>query len=152
MNDLLLKDDLRMVTDVVQKLDLLTVMDLKSMDFFRWQMMQSKLDAYNDSVLVVVPTALTEDEHVLPESNRESFSKRLQAFTSREQEILLMIAAGKNNKIIARELDISSGTVKVHVKNLMRKLNVHSRLEVAVWVFGFALEKALPRGGNNEYS
>jgi two-component system nitrate/nitrite response regulator NarL len=44
-----------------------------------------------------------------------------------------LIAAGKSNKHIARELDISDGTVKVHVKNLLRKLNLQSRLEAAVW-------------------
>lgn len=53
--------------------------------------------------------------------------------TEREEEILQLIAAGKSNKVIARELGISDGTVKVHVKNLLRKLNLRSRLEAAVW-------------------
>jgi len=53
--------------------------------------------------------------------------------TDRETEILNLIAAGRSNKMIARELGISDGTVKVHVKNLLRKLNVRSRLEAAVW-------------------
>ena len=53
--------------------------------------------------------------------------------TTRERQILRLIAAGKSNKHIARELDISDGTVKVHVKNLLRKLNLQSRLEAAVW-------------------
>ncbi|MCP4875338.1 MAG: two-component system response regulator NarL [Gammaproteobacteria bacterium] len=56
-------------------------------------------------------------------------------FTSREEEIVGLIAEGKNNKLIARELEISEGTVKVHVKNILRKLNLSSRLEVAVWAF-----------------
>lgn len=58
----------------------------------------------------------------------------LQDITQREQETLRLIAKGLNNKLIARELGISDGTVKVYVKNLLRKLNVHSRLELSVWV------------------
>ena len=53
--------------------------------------------------------------------------------TQREEEILQLIAKGMSNKSIARELDISEGTVKVHVKNLLRKLNLRTRLEAAVW-------------------
>ena len=56
-------------------------------------------------------------------------------FTLRENQIVALIAEGKSNKIIARELGISDGTVKVHVKNILRKLNLSSRLEVAVWAF-----------------
>lgn len=56
-----------------------------------------------------------------------------ECLTTRERQILRLIAAGKSNKHIARELDISDGTVKVHVKNLLRKLNLQSRLEAAVW-------------------
>lgn len=54
--------------------------------------------------------------------------------TQREQEILDYLAAGMNNKMIARELGISDSTVKVHVKHLLRKLKLRSRLEAAVWI------------------
>lgn len=57
----------------------------------------------------------------------------LNEMTQREQETLKLIAKGLNNKLIARELGISDGTVKVYVKNLLRKLKVHSRLELSVW-------------------
>lgn len=53
--------------------------------------------------------------------------------TEREQEILSLIAAGMSNKLIARELNITEGTVKVHVKHLLKKLNLRSRVEAAVW-------------------
>lgn len=56
-----------------------------------------------------------------------------ECLTARERQILRLIATGKSNKHIARELKISDGTVKVHVKNLLRKLNLQSRLEAAVW-------------------
>jgi two-component system nitrate/nitrite response regulator NarL len=56
----------------------------------------------------------------------------LSELTPREQEILCHLAAGQSNKAIARELGISDGTVKLHVKAILRKLQVHSRVEAAV--------------------
>lgn len=53
--------------------------------------------------------------------------------TRREQEILDGLAHGLSNKLIARGLDITEATVKVHVKNLLKKLGFRSRLEAAVW-------------------
>lgn len=52
--------------------------------------------------------------------------------TPRETEILGLLAEGQSNKVIARNLGISDGTVKLHVKAILRKLNVHSRVEAAV--------------------
>jgi two-component system nitrate/nitrite response regulator NarL len=52
--------------------------------------------------------------------------------TPRELEILGHIAEGQSNKAIARDLDISDGTVKLHVKSILRKLGMHSRVEAAV--------------------
>lgn len=52
--------------------------------------------------------------------------------TPREKEILCHLAEGQSNKVIARELGISDGTVKLHVKAVLRKLSVHSRVEAAV--------------------
>ena len=64
-------------------------------------------------------------------------------FTVREDQVVARVAEGKSNKIIARELGISDGTVKVHVKNILRKLNLNSRLEIAVWAFehGFSTRR-----------
>lgn len=56
------------------------------------------------------------------------------ALTLREHEILECLANGMNNKTIGRHLGISDTTVKVHIKNLLRKLNLTSRLQAAVWV------------------
>lgn len=53
--------------------------------------------------------------------------------TEREKQTLQLITQGMSNKLIARELGISDGTVKVYVKNLLRKLNLGSRLELAAW-------------------
>jgi two-component system nitrate/nitrite response regulator NarL len=53
--------------------------------------------------------------------------------TDQEGRILELIADGKSNKLIAKELNITEGTVKVHVKHLLKKLNLRSRVEAAVW-------------------
>lgn len=58
----------------------------------------------------------------------------LSSLTSRELEILQLIADGLSNKLIARELGISDATVKVHVKHLLKKLGMRSRVEAAVWM------------------
>lgn len=52
--------------------------------------------------------------------------------TPREMEILCHLAAGRSNKAISRVLGIADGTVKLHVKGILRKLAVHSRVEAAV--------------------
>jgi two-component system nitrate/nitrite response regulator NarL len=52
--------------------------------------------------------------------------------TPREMEILCLLAEGQSNKLIARNLGISDGTVKLHVKAILRKLGIHSRVEAAV--------------------
>lgn len=52
--------------------------------------------------------------------------------TPREYEILTLLAEGQSNKVIARNLGISDGTVKLHVKAILRKLNVSSRITAAV--------------------
>jgi two-component system nitrate/nitrite response regulator NarL len=61
------------------------------------------------------------------------------ALTEREKEILGALAQGHANKLIARNLDITEATVKVHVKNLLKKLGFRSRLEAAVWAVGRGL-------------
>ncbi len=68
----------------------------------------------------------------LREEGRDSMTPS-PSLTAREKEILEKLACGLSNKIIAKELGISEGTVKVHVKNLLKKLNLHSRMEAAVW-------------------
>jgi len=61
--------------------------------------------------------------------------------TPREMEILSHVAEGQSNKMIARALNITDGTVKLHVKAILRKLGVHSRVEAAV----IAVEQGLGR-------
>ncbi len=56
----------------------------------------------------------------------------LASLTERERQILDHLARGESNKAIARELDISHDTVKLHVRHILFKLNLSSRVEAAV--------------------
>ena len=53
--------------------------------------------------------------------------------SARELETLALIARGASNKVIARELDIAETTVKIHVQHILRKLNLSSRVQAAVY-------------------
>lgn len=55
------------------------------------------------------------------------------SLTKREKDVLRLIAKGLSNKMIARKLGITEGTVKVHVKNLLHSLRLRSRVEAAIW-------------------
>lgn len=63
------------------------------------------------------------------------------ALTHREKEILNELATGMPNKLIARKLDITEGTVKVHVKHLLKKLHLRSRVEAAIWAVQEGISK-----------
>lgn len=78
-----------------------------------------------DSLTEVLKKALTEPDTKVNPADA--------GLTDRENEILDCLAEGMNNKNIARKLGISDTTVKVHIKNILRKLNLTSRLEAAVW-------------------
>ncbi len=51
--------------------------------------------------------------------------------TNREQEVMQLIAEGFDNKSIAQRLGVAGDTVKSHVRNILEKLTLHSRLEIA---------------------
>ena len=70
-----------------------------------------------------------------------NISNLIGTLTPRESEILELLAEGQSNKLIAKNLGISDGTVKLHVKSILRKLEIHSRVEAAV----IAVEHGLKR-------
>ncbi|MES9895159.1 MAG: two-component system response regulator NarL [Candidatus Thiodiazotropha endolucinida] len=78
----------------------------------------------------------------LREDDKLKVKDPITSLTTREKEILQCIAQGQSNKQIANVLNISEGTVKVHVKHLLKKLNRHSRTEAAVW----ALKEGITAG------
>ncbi len=79
----------------------------------------------SDRLAEVLATALRRPE--------KSANTVMESLTGRELEILKLIAKGLSNKLIARELNISDSTVKVHVKHVLKKMNLRSRVEAAVW-------------------
>jgi DNA-binding NarL/FixJ family response regulator len=56
--------------------------------------------------------------------------------TPREREVIALISAGMSNKEIAQRLGIATHTVKSHVRNVMEKLALHSRLQIAAYAHG----------------
>jgi len=59
----------------------------------------------------------------------------------REREILAVLARGASNKEIAREFDLAESTIKIHVQNILRKLNLNSRVQAAVYAVEHGLSE-----------
>ncbi len=57
-----------------------------------------------------------------------------QTFSEREVQVLNYLREGRSNKFIARELQLSEATVKVHIKTLLRKIGCTNRTQAAIWV------------------
>jgi two-component system, NarL family, nitrate/nitrite response regulator NarL len=86
---------------------------------------------------VVAPAMTLKLVSLLQGGGQPSKADALQQLTAREREILDYLAQGLSNKAIARVLDISHDTVKLHVRHILAKLNLTSRVEAAV----FAVEQ-----------
>lgn len=88
---------------------------------------------------VIVAPAMTQKlTSILQHGEQEDVRKSsLKLLTERERQILQHLARGESNKAIARELDISHDTVKLHVRHILSKLKLTSRVEAAV----FAVEQ-----------
>jgi two-component system nitrate/nitrite response regulator NarL len=85
---------------------------------------------------VVAPTMTMKLVHLLQGGAANEKSDALKQLTAREKQILDYLAQGLSNKAIARALEISHDTVKLHVRHILSKLNMTSRVEAAV----FAIE------------
>ena len=68
----------------------------------------------------------------------------VRGLSPREQEILQALVTGSSNKLIAIKLGITEATVKVHLKTLLRKIDVNNRTQAAIWAMnnGFTAEGA----------
>ncbi len=77
-------------------------------------------------------------ESAAPESGAPC-SSGIALLSAREREVLTLIAHGDSNKVIARKLDIAETTVKIHVQHILRKLQLNSRVQAAVYATGLLL-------------
>ena len=90
------------------------------------------------SMIEAVRTVLAGGRHVTrdvsPTRPRsiDGISIEVLGLTQRQSEVMMLLAQGKPNKMICRDLRLSEGTVKVHVSAILRALNVHSRSQVIV--------------------
>ncbi len=85
-----------------------------------------------DGVTVLSPSLMSALASVLKQDGQAE--RTISALTERECNVLKGISSGQSNKVIARNLGISDGTVKVHVKHVLKKLHFRSRVEAAIWV------------------
>lgn len=77
-------------------------------------------------------------------NSREGKSKEslcIESLTKREYEVLTLIAEGMNNREIAEKLFISEKTVKNHVSNIFKKINVADRVQAAIFTFRNNIKK-----------
>jgi len=83
--------------------------------------------------MVVAPAMTMKMIDILQHGEKEpGYRHSLKSLTEREREILQLLAGGESNKGIARTLGISNDTVKQHVRHILTKLNLTSRVEAAV--------------------
>jgi len=97
--------------------------------------------------MVVAPSMTAKMIGILQKGGtKEDYQISLKQLTDREQEILELLADGSTNKAIARTLGISNDTVKQHVRHILNKLNLSSRVEAAVL---YAVEqKSMAKGAS----
>jgi len=101
----------------------------------------TSLNSIRNGDIVVAPTLAGVLARVVQGKDDPSGTNDvLSTLTPREKEIIYHLAKGGSNKAIARVLNISDGTVKLHVKSILRKLNIHSRVEAAVIAVEYGLD------------
>ena len=97
----------------------------------------SAVRAVHDGQSLISPAMasklLTEFALMAKRSNERTEQVPTPRLTERELEVLKLVARGLNNRDIARELFISENTVKNHIRNILEKLQLHSRMEAVVY-------------------
>ena len=79
----------------------------------------------------------------------ETPGREREKLTPRELEILAALAGGASNKEIARDLGLAESTVKIHVQHVLRKLDLTSRVQAAVYAVEQGLVPRSPGGGQS---
>jgi two-component system nitrate/nitrite response regulator NarL len=90
-----------------------------------------------DDELTDTPRRLQSDDPSRLGSNGRSLSPR-------ESQVLVCLAEGKSNKLIARLYNLSEATVKVHLKAILRKIEAHNRTQAAIWAIEHGFQNHFP--------
>ena len=95
-------------------------------------------DAESEELARSIRAAARGDAPLDPKAARELLSARapgspLESLSPREREVLVMVAEGMPNKLIARRLSISEKTVKAHLTSVFRQIGVTDRTQAALW-------------------
>ena len=93
----------------------------------RWAIRERGVSTLNKSAL----SALAHILWLLNPDRRDNADFFSDILTSKEREVFTLLADGRANKVIARDLELSEATVKFHAKNIYQKLGVNSRKLVA---------------------
>lgn len=89
--------------------------------------------ASGESVLSASMATRLADAMRTPPACQKPGAAEISLLSPREREIIGMLARGASNKHIARDLDLAESTVKIHVQAILRKLNLSSRVQAAVY-------------------
>jgi len=92
-----------------------------------------KRAAAGESVMSAQMATRLADAMRAPQKGLKAVVTETNKLSPREAEIIVMLAAGASNKEIARTLDLAESTVKIHVQGILRKLNLASRVQAAVY-------------------
>jgi DNA-binding NarL/FixJ family response regulator len=108
-------------------------------------------DAEPEELARAVRAAARGDAPLDPRAARALLSARTDRspaddLSAREREVLLMVAEGLPNKLIARRLEISEKTVKAHLTSVFRRIGVTDRTQAALWAERNGLTRGQPRG------
>jgi two-component system nitrate/nitrite response regulator NarL len=68
----------------------------------------------------------------------------MHGLSDREVQILRCLVRGSSNKLIANQLNITEGTVKVHLKGVLKKINARNRTQAAIWALNYGLDTQAP--------
>ncbi len=96
--------------------------------------------ANGEAVIAEAMTAKLVEQLKTGNTPKQAPPSELDKLTPREKEILACLARGESNKVIARSLSVAESTVKIHVQNVLKKLNLTSRVQAAVFAVEHGME------------
>jgi len=102
-------------------------------------------DSQTDELVSGIRAAARGESPLAPKAAREVIARRRSSpadqLTERELEVLVLLARGNPNKVIARRLEISEKTVKNHITSIFQALGVSDRTQAALWAQRHGVER-----------